>query len=86
MKKIADLPREKRCQDPCHNPPSMWCPREPGIYEHECPTCGAKSKVIYDPPTLGVVPKFDSFGKKLSGWLGGSWFDHKSNRSWFHKE
>jgi hypothetical protein len=55
IKKIADFPEDKNpkggtrklkdipfgCQDKEHNPP-MYQYFEPGVYEHECPTCGKK--------------------------------------------
>lgn len=42
-KKIADLPG--LCTHPDHNPP-MHQVFEPGIYEHECPSCHEKTKFI----------------------------------------
>lgn len=40
-RKIAELPKEKKCKDPEHNPATMIL-RKPGIYEHECPSCHEK--------------------------------------------
>jgi hypothetical protein len=52
MKKIADWPEEKRCRDREHDPPTMIV-LEPGIYEHECPRCGKKQRVVIPPkPSL----------------------------------
>lgn len=48
IRKISDLVQwSKRCMDPDHNPPSHWCPR-PGVYEHECPSCGKKTVIRMD--------------------------------------
>lgn len=47
-KKIADFPPIKECRDPEHNPATMIV-REPGIYEHKCPKCGAKQTFIVPP-------------------------------------
>lgn len=33
----------RTCRDPSHDPPSMRV-FEPGLYEHECPTCGTITK------------------------------------------
>lgn len=40
-KKIADVPRY--CRHPDHDPPKhmVW---SPGVYEHECPSCGYKTR------------------------------------------
>lgn len=40
-RKIADLPTDHPCVNAEHNPPTMMF-FEPGVYEHECPACGAK--------------------------------------------
>lgn len=39
------------CRDPEHDPPSMQV-FENGVYEHECPSCGAKSLFSVNKPTL----------------------------------
>ncbi len=46
--KIAGPP-SRPCQDPEHNPAGMVV-REPGMYEHICPTCG--NKQIFTVPTM----------------------------------
>jgi hypothetical protein len=43
----------KPCRHPAHNPPQhMYFPD--GVYEHECPSCGAKAVFIVNRPTLSV--------------------------------
>lgn len=39
-RKIADIP--EACRHPEHNPPSHQV-FEPGVYEHVCPACGART-------------------------------------------
>ncbi len=64
IRKIADLP-----QGPCtgldHLPPAHIV-HPPGIYEHECPSCGKKTTFTVpetmwgDPcPSPGPTPKFE---------------------------
>jgi hypothetical protein len=51
-RKIAEIPEQKVCRHPEHNPPNMmvW---EPGVYEHECPRCGEIQTFTVGPkPTL----------------------------------
>lgn len=45
MKKIADFKEINYCLNPSHNPPTMIV-LEPGIYEHVCPGCGKKQRVV----------------------------------------
>ena len=42
-KKIEEEKKKHReaCYDPDHSPPTMMV-YEPGLYEHECPTCHRK--------------------------------------------
>lgn len=58
-RKIADLPTDKRCRHPEHDPPTAMC-FPPGIYEHECPACGRKVKFRADRGTLSH--------RHVSGW------------------
>lgn len=51
-RKIAELP--KPCRHPEHNPPSMQVFR-PGVYEHECPACGAKQVFRVDGVMLTAI-------------------------------
>jgi hypothetical protein len=46
-RKIADFDQKQICRDPGHNPPTMML-FEPGIYEHECPSC--HNKMIFTVP------------------------------------
>lgn len=48
-RKIAEPERQRLCNDPQHNPPSMYC-FSPGTYEHTCPACGVK-KIFTVPQT-----------------------------------
>lgn len=51
-RKIKDFPSDKQCIDSEHNPPTMIV-LEPGIYEHECPSCHNVQTFIIPPkPTL----------------------------------
>jgi hypothetical protein len=51
-RKIGDFPQEKVCRDPEHEPANMIV-REPGVYEHECPSCGRKfTFIVSQGPTL----------------------------------
>lgn len=44
--------RDQQCRSPEHFPPSMIV-LPPGLYEHECPACGAKERFrVPEPPTL----------------------------------
>ena len=48
MKKISDLPplpKNITCNHPNHDPPNMIV-LEPGVYEHECPSCGNKRRIV----------------------------------------
>ena len=38
-RKIADIEQPKRCLHPEHDPP-MFQVFDPGLYRHECPSCG----------------------------------------------
>lgn len=51
-RKIADLP--KRCRHPEHDPPGHIV-LEDGIYEHECPACGATQTFDVSRPTMAVT-------------------------------
>jgi hypothetical protein len=42
-RKIADIPVP--CRHPEHQPPSHMV-LGPGVYEHECPSCGKKSTFV----------------------------------------
>lgn len=44
-RKIADLPKPEGCLNRDHNPPSMMV-FTPGVYEHECPECGKKTRFV----------------------------------------
>lgn len=45
-----DLPKEKRCTHPEHNPPGhLYIPQGKG-YRHVCPACGAEAVLI--PPQI----------------------------------
>ena len=49
-----DLPKDKTCKDPAHNPPShMVIPQGQG-YHHVCPSCGAETTVIPTQYTLNA--------------------------------
>ena len=51
-RKIDDVPDSQRyCRDFDHNPPSHMV-YENGTYEHECPTCGKKTRFVVNNPTL----------------------------------
>ena len=54
-RKIADLPEDKTCRHPEHEPPKhMVFPS--GVYEHECPACGHKRVFTSRPgATLGSL-------------------------------
>lgn len=46
--------RHQQCRSPEHNPPGMIS-LPPGLYEHECPSCGAKQRFrVPEPPTLAL--------------------------------
>ena len=45
IRKIGDLVEPRICRDPCHNPPTHWCP-SPGVYEHVCPSCGKRQQIV----------------------------------------
>jgi hypothetical protein len=47
-RKIKDISKKEMCLDPEHNPPGMmvW---EPGVWEHECPSCHKKQTFRIDP-------------------------------------
>lgn len=53
-RKIADLPA--LCRHPEHEP-GAHVVRENGVYEHECPSCGAKTLFTVSKPTLTCGPK-----------------------------
>ena len=59
------------CRDPEHNPPGMIC-LPPGLYEHECPRCGAKVRFrVPEPPMLSskrddATPFLDCTGPATS--------------------
>jgi hypothetical protein len=41
MRRIMKFDEKAACRHPEHNPPTMIV-LEPGLYEHECPSCGRK--------------------------------------------
>ncbi len=47
-RKIADLPMP--CRHPEHDPPKHVA-FSPGLYEHECPSCGRRQYFSIDRPT-----------------------------------
>ena len=49
LRKIAEAP--KPCLHPEHNPPGHVV-LEDGVYEYECPGCGAKTVFTVSKPTL----------------------------------
>jgi hypothetical protein len=53
VKKIASVVVSfKKCRHPVHSPPNMIV-LEPGVYEHECPSCHFKTYVhVPARPTL----------------------------------
>jgi ribosomal protein L37AE/L43A len=50
-RKISDLPKGDTCRHPDHDPPTMMV-LSPGVYEHECPSCGRKIVFRVDAPTM----------------------------------
>lgn len=50
-RKIAEPKDRGHCRDPEHNPPSMMV-YENGLYEHTCPSCGAKKVFRVNRPTF----------------------------------
>ena len=55
-RKIGDLPQDKVCRHPEHKPASHIV-LQPGVYEHECPACGAKQVFTVRPQgVLGTAP------------------------------
>ncbi len=50
-RKIADLPLSRVCRHPHHSPPSMMV-YSPGVYEHTCPGCHARTTFRVDQATL----------------------------------
>jgi hypothetical protein len=45
MKQVKSYPTNEMCMYPEHNPP-MHIVLEPGEYEHECPACRKKQKIV----------------------------------------
>lgn len=45
MKKIFDLPKVVQCSHPEHEPPKHIA-LSPGVYEHTCPKCLVKKRVV----------------------------------------
>lgn len=75
LKKIGDLITP--CRHPEHEPPSMVV-LEPGVYEYECPGCGAKtiftvpavysaSSAPLEKPVIKILEKEDRIGAKWRG-------------------
>lgn len=64
-RKIAEPNDRGHCRDREHKPPSMMV-YENGLYEHECPSCGAKTVFRVNKPTFsssgGQCPKPDKIG------------------------
>lgn len=56
IRKIADLPKPKKCRDPDHEL-STHISLPPGIYEHECPSCGEKTTFVVDGGRLTVAAR-----------------------------
>lgn len=52
-RKIAEPNNRGYCRDREHNPPSMMV-YENGLYEHECPSCGAKQRFRVNKPTFSI--------------------------------
>jgi hypothetical protein len=50
-RKIAKPKDRGHCRDRAHDPPSMMV-YENGLYEHECPSCGAKTVFRVNKPTF----------------------------------
>lgn len=59
-RKLAELPRAKRCRHPDHLPASMVV-RPPGLYEHVCPACGRRI-------TFSIWPEGELFLRKTPSW------------------
>ena len=54
-RKIGDLPKGKICRHPEHNPAGMIV-RDPGYYEHECPSCGQiQNFTVAEKPELSLA-------------------------------
>lgn len=54
-RKLADLPRDKICHHPDHNPPSMMV-FPPGHYQHVCSGCGhTRNFTVRQKVTMEVV-------------------------------
>lgn len=51
IKKIKDISSKDYCRHPEHNPPNMIV-LPPGVYEHTCPSCGAKKIFTVNRVTL----------------------------------
>lgn len=56
LRKIAELAWNQICIHPEHNPPSHIV-LSPGVYEHECPGCGAKTIFRINGIRLGFSPQ-----------------------------
>lgn len=48
FRKIEEFNPPKICTHPEHNPPS-YIVLQPGVYEHQCPGCGNKIKIVVSP-------------------------------------
>lgn len=67
-RKIADLPKSLFCNDQDHEPPTMRV-FEPGVYEHECPSCGRKTQFVVSRTEVLIsdsVPAWPSLPPKRS--------------------
>jgi len=49
LKKIRDLPAEKTCRHPEHEPPRHIV-LSPGVYEYVCPGCGQRRELFVTRP------------------------------------
>lgn len=85
IRKIADIPRVKKCRDPDHEIPNMIC-LEPGIYEHECPSCGKKTTFVVDRGGRLSVTSRDGHGPSDKS-IGSDAIDPRWNDSrWWRAE
>lgn len=57
-RKITEPNDRSPCRDPEHEPPSMMVYAN-GLYEHECPSCGAKNVFRVNKPILGMFSRHE---------------------------
>jgi len=61
---------KRPCTSPEHNPPGLIS-LPPGLYEHECPQCGAKQRFrVPEPPMLRERPKCPPNVVRVAGLFG----------------